>query len=181
MPYGNYNTANWHRARYPLLDLERSPSKREGQGATPDRPGQRRRSFACPFATGMLSPSNKPSSATVQRPRPASNPLTSLARPGRFERPTFGSVDRRSIQLSYGRVGGPCITSGLSCTRELKGMFGLSRGLGPGVSFAYRGASMSGIGAPARARAGRGIDPRWVVGTGGLTTVCNHCAAGLAL
>ena len=28
-----------------------------------------------------------------------------MARPGRFERPTSGSGDQRSIQLSYGRAG----------------------------------------------------------------------------
>ena len=30
--------------------------------------------------------------------------LAGHTRPGRVERPTFGSVDQRSIQLSYGRV-----------------------------------------------------------------------------
>ena len=30
--------------------------------------------------------------------------LWKMARPGRFERPTSGSGDQRSIQLSYGRA-----------------------------------------------------------------------------
>jgi hypothetical protein len=33
-------------------------------------------------------------------------------RPERFELPTFGSVDRRSIQLSYGRLCVFCLETG---------------------------------------------------------------------
>ena len=44
-----------------------------------------------------------------------------MARPGRVERPTFGSVDQRSIQLSYGRVMGIITQKPLPVIGELQG------------------------------------------------------------
>ena len=44
--------------------------------------------------------------ATVTERVVSSDERRELARPGRFELPTPGSVDRCSIQLSYGRLKG---------------------------------------------------------------------------
>ncbi len=84
----------------PATDISRTTPVRVpvGPGTRVPRAAEPHRSYA----RGTRPPGHICNRA---RPRKQKAPLsgTLLTRPERFELPTFGSVDRRSIQLSYGR------------------------------------------------------------------------------
>ena len=63
--------------------------------------------------------------------KPPQWPGFRVTRPERFELPTFGSVDRRSIQLSYGRLVYFCLQIGIFCAGEAMYAGGQCRGQKP--------------------------------------------------
>jgi hypothetical protein len=85
------------------------PSTRSAQSAAHAATIRRSASLSvCGEPTpGILSDAGRFLRRSRLRPCPAKSPALRgfRTRPERFELPTFGSVDRRSIQLSYGRSG----------------------------------------------------------------------------